>query len=243
MSKKYAIGLVIALIIVLLGLVIWLSITCRQDGCKENETLQVCGQDEAKEIARQWTVASSPTYKFDGYDLKFKSVGLLKCPYCYQFDFSFKSTHAGYGDRTGQNLLQVITAHVISVTVNQGKVTEAVTDDAFDEIKVQSLENPTTPVPADQGQAAIANPASTYCKQQGGDLELRDFGKGGQKGFCIFEDGSECEEWAFMRKECKIGQKLCKDYCGDGICQEIVCMAVGCPCAEGPQNCLIDCLE
>ena len=33
----------------------------------------------------------------------------------------------------------------------------------------------------------------------------------------------------------------CKNLCGDGICQEIVCMAIGCPCPETPQNCPQDC--
>jgi len=33
----------------------------------------------------------------------------------------------------------------------------------------------------------------------------------------------------------------CKDLCGDGICQEIVCMAIGCPCSETPQTCPQDC--
>ena len=33
----------------------------------------------------------------------------------------------------------------------------------------------------------------------------------------------------------------CKDLCGDGECQEIVCMAVGCPCSESPTTCPKDC--
>lgn len=33
----------------------------------------------------------------------------------------------------------------------------------------------------------------------------------------------------------------CKDVCGDGICQEIVCMAIGCPCAESKMTCPEDC--
>lgn len=37
--------------------------------------------------------------------------------------------------------------------------------------------------------------------------------------------------------------KACDDRCGDGVCQEIVCMAVGCPCAETPDNCPEDCKE
>ena len=36
-------------------------------------------------------------------------------------------------------------------------------------------------------------------------------------------------------------EKTCKDLCGDGICQEIVCMAGGCPCAETTRSCPEDC--
>jgi len=35
--------------------------------------------------------------------------------------------------------------------------------------------------------------------------------------------------------------KICKDMCGDGICQEVVCQAIGCPCAETPETCPEDC--
>jgi hypothetical protein len=33
----------------------------------------------------------------------------------------------------------------------------------------------------------------------------------------------------------------CVDRCGDGTCDEIVCMAIGCPCAETPESCPEDC--
>ena len=51
----------------------------------------------------------------------------------------------------------------------------------------------------------IANPASENCVKQGGTLEIRK-GDKGEVGYCKFADGSECEEWAFMRGECKPGQ-------------------------------------
>ena len=35
----------------------------------------------------------------------------------------------------------------------------------------------------------------------------------------------------------------CLNLCGDDICQEIVCLALGCPCAEDPQTCPEDCQE
>jgi len=47
----------------------------------------------------------------------------------------------------------------------------------------------------------VANPASTYCIEQGGKLEIRNSAEG-QYGVCILPDGTECEEWKYFRKEC-----------------------------------------
>lgn len=33
----------------------------------------------------------------------------------------------------------------------------------------------------------------------------------------------------------------CKNICGNGTCEEIVCMAIGCPCPETPTTCPQDC--
>ncbi|TAK05219.1 hypothetical protein EPO33_04570 [Patescibacteria group bacterium] len=35
----------------------------------------------------------------------------------------------------------------------------------------------------------------------------------------------------------------CKNQCGNGQCEEIVCLAVGCPCAETPASCPQDCAQ
>jgi len=59
-----------------------------------------------------------------------------------------------------------------------------------------------TPAPA---QAGLPNPASVYCEEQGGRLEIRTDASGGQAGVCIFPDGSECDEWAYFRGECQPG--------------------------------------
>lgn len=52
----------------------------------------------------------------------------------------------------------------------------------------------------------IANPASVYCEENGGKLEIRDTEEG-QAGYCIFPAGNECEEWAYFRGECKSGDE------------------------------------
>jgi inhibitor of cysteine peptidase len=62
--------------------------------------------------------------------------------------------------------------------------------------------NPTASPDAIDG---MANPASVYCTENKGTLEIRTDENGGQFGVCKFEDGSECEEWAFYRGECKMG--------------------------------------
>ena len=49
----------------------------------------------------------------------------------------------------------------------------------------------------------LANPASTHCETQGYTLEMRTDDDGGTVGYCIFPDGTECEEWAYYRGECE----------------------------------------
>ena len=56
----------------------------------------------------------------------------------------------------------------------------------------------------DQSTIGLPNPASVYCEEQGGTIEMRQ-GAEGVSGVCVFEDGSECEEWAFFRGECTPG--------------------------------------
>ncbi len=58
-----------------------------------------------------------------------------------------------------------------------------------------------SPTPA----ANLPNAASVYCEQNGGKLELRQDSTGGVAGKCVFSDGSECDEWAYFRGECKPG--------------------------------------
>ena len=62
------------------------------------------------------------------------------------------------------------------------------------------------PAPQPAGGAGLANPASVFCEEQGGKVDIRTATDGSQSGFCIFPDGSECDEWAFFRGQCKPGQ-------------------------------------
>jgi putative hemolysin len=65
-----------------------------------------------------------------------------------------------------------------------------------------------TPDVAPQGAAAaparvgMANPASVYCLQRGGQLEISSRPGGGEVGICVSPRGDECEEWSFLRGSC-----------------------------------------
>lgn len=54
----------------------------------------------------------------------------------------------------------------------------------------------------------IPNPASVFCKENGGTEENRVAADGSVAGFCLFADGSECDEWAYFRGECQVGDSL-----------------------------------
>ncbi|MFM7252911.1 MAG: DUF333 domain-containing protein [Ilumatobacteraceae bacterium] len=62
-------------------------------------------------------------------------------------------------------------------------------------------DNPgTTEAPGMGGGMQVANPASTYCVEQGGTVEMRTEATG-QVGYCILPDGTEIEEWEFFNSQ------------------------------------------
>jgi len=48
----------------------------------------------------------------------------------------------------------------------------------------------------------LANPASVYCLENGGNISLRTDANGGQYSVCILNNGTECDEWKYYRGEC-----------------------------------------
>jgi putative hemolysin len=57
--------------------------------------------------------------------------------------------------------------------------------------------------PEAPGQVGLPNPASVYCEEHGGRVDIRSDSEGNQFGMCVFADASECDEWAFYRGECQ----------------------------------------
>jgi putative hemolysin len=50
------------------------------------------------------------------------------------------------------------------------------------------------------------NPASINCFEKGGISDIRTSEDGSRYGVCKFNDGTECEEWAYFRGTCEPGQ-------------------------------------
>ncbi len=54
----------------------------------------------------------------------------------------------------------------------------------------------------DEAQVAVdaANPAATYCVDEGGTYDIRTGSDGGQVGICVLPDGSEVDAWDYFRE-------------------------------------------
>ena len=90
-------------------------------------------EEESQSIAEEF-VGNSPTFVYDGIEdtLILTDTLTARCPHCWVFIFEFDSSHAGYGDRTGQALAEVITSHQAVIGVEQLEITSAVLDDKWD---------------------------------------------------------------------------------------------------------------
>ena len=89
----------------------------------------------------------------------------------------------------------------------------------------------------EESKAGIANPASTYCIEQGGKLEIRENAEG-QYGMCILPDGTECEEWKYFRKECQKNGNIgpCREentQCCTGYGNNLSCIDAQVECIAG----------
>lgn len=61
-------------------------------------------------------------------------------------------------------------------------------------------DSPDRPSITPDDSTQIANPASVFCIEQGGTLEIVDDGTG-QLGYCTLPDGTRVEEWEYFRSQ------------------------------------------
>ena len=92
---------------------------------------------------------NSATFKFDGIEetIEIEEIRILESyPVQYIVIINFDSRHAGYGDRTGQVLAQVITPHSAWIKIVEGEVVSAILDNTWDELKQKDKQSEMMPI-------------------------------------------------------------------------------------------------
>jgi len=113
-------------------------------------------------IAQQF-IKSSPTFAFDGMEetLSLELVAIRESfPEQYVIEADFDSLHGGYGDRTDEMVIQVITSHTMNLVVINGEVTSAILDGKWDELN--QLQLPWTPTKGPGETVSHGGPAVDY---------------------------------------------------------------------------------
>lgn len=107
----------------------------------ENQGSTVVPKGDSRQIAADF-LRSSPTFGFDGIENTPKLVWSEadEKAYRWEFHYEFESRHAGYGDRTGLMLAQVLTSHKAQIVVEQGEVVHAVLDGKWDMLRQKIIE-------------------------------------------------------------------------------------------------------
>jgi hypothetical protein len=98
-------------------------------------------KQESREIVEEFIV-NSPTFAYDGIaeSLELERTLTARCPACWVFVFKFECSSAGYGDRTGQELAQVITPHTATIAIEHGEITAAELDEKWDMLEQKLFE-------------------------------------------------------------------------------------------------------
>ncbi len=127
----YLIGLALAIIPVL-------AVACTTQVSGEGKILT---EEQARQMAEEF-VQDCPTFAFDGVE---GSRVLEETLYpdienAWTFVYKFECRHSGYGDRDGQMLLQVITPHEATITIENGVVKTALMDGQWNMITQQMID-------------------------------------------------------------------------------------------------------
>jgi hypothetical protein len=96
------------------------------------KTASSCPKEQAA-AASLSLIKNSPTFVFDGVKDSIKQVRADTSDngVTWNLTYTFKTTHPGHGDRSGQVLAQVVTGHTAQITVTRCKIAAAVCDNAW----------------------------------------------------------------------------------------------------------------
>ena len=112
-----------------------------QTQASENQGPKAVSREDSQKIATDF-LRNSPTFRFDGMEDTLKLVWSRAEEelHRWEFHYQFQSRHAGYGDRTGLILAQVITDHKAQIVVEQGSVVHAILDGKWDMLRQKIIE-------------------------------------------------------------------------------------------------------
>ncbi len=98
--------------------------------------VKVVSEEESLIVAEAF-IKDDATFAYDGFSdsLELVDSKKLECNACWEFTYRFNSRHAGYGDRTGQVLAQVVTPHTVVIQIGEAEVRFARMDSATDMLK------------------------------------------------------------------------------------------------------------
>ena len=111
------------------------------DDTPSPDGMKQVSKQESLEIMEAF-IRNSPTFAFDGISesLSLKETLTARCPSCWVFIFEFQCRNAGYGNRSGQEIATVITPHTATIAIQQGEITSAELDGAWDMLNQKSFE-------------------------------------------------------------------------------------------------------
>ncbi|HIH69093.1 hypothetical protein [Methermicoccus shengliensis] len=96
--------------------------------------------NESLRIAEQF-IRTAPTFAYDGDESTLTLVDSNQLsPSSWEFTFTFQSRTAGYGNRAGMMVAQVLTNHTAVIRVEDGDVVYAVYDGVWDELNQRMIE-------------------------------------------------------------------------------------------------------
>jgi len=95
---------------------------------------KVGSQEQGRQVAEEF-VKQEATFRYDGMPETLKLTSTTSIADGWKYTFEFDCLHAGYGNRMGQMMAQMITHHTAQVTVQAGRVTVALMDGKWDMMK------------------------------------------------------------------------------------------------------------
>ncbi len=136
MSSKTLIGIVAVMIVILIGFLVFTA----------EEPTPITDKDHnAQEIAQDWIIENASTFTERG-GMELEHIDTTEVgEEVYEVTFEFESSFAGHGPVYDDEMTaQVITPHTIVVTIDEGNVVSAITDDYYDEMNNKETAEDTT---------------------------------------------------------------------------------------------------